>query len=138
MLRGMTLAEKQAEWTGRYALIPDAQERLSTIIARRSRLEPLREGERVDANLVPGCVSRVWLAGGVAEGRLRLRVDAEAALVRGLAGFVAEFFDGEPAAEVRGFSFTLLEDLRLTRQLSPTRAQGMQSVVRRIQALAGA
>lgn len=133
----MTLAEKQAEWSERYALIPDAQERLSTIIARRSRLEPLREGERTEAHLVPGCVSRVWLAGGIdGQGRLRLRVDAEAALVRGLAGFVAEFFDGEPAADVGGFSFALLDDLRLTRQLTPTRAQGMQHVVRRIQALA--
>lgn len=132
----MTLPEKQAAWREKYLLIPDAQDRLATIVSRKSRLEPLRENERCDAHLVPGCVSRVWLAVEVAEGRLRVRVDGEAALVKGLAGFLGEFFDGAPAQEAATFEPTLLEDLGIQRMLSPTRLQGLQKVAARIRALA--
>jgi len=107
----MNLPEKQAVWREKYLLIPDAQDRLATIVSRKSRLEPLREDERNDRYLVPGCVSRVWLAVDVVEGRLRVRVDGEAALVKGLAGFLGEFFEGVPAQEAAAFETTLLEDL---------------------------
>lgn len=132
----MNLPEKQAAWREKYLLIPDAQDRLAAIVSRKSRLEPLRENERCDDHLVPGCVSRVWLVAEVVEGRLRVRVDGEAALVKGLAVFLGEFFDGVPALEAAGFETTLLEDLGIQRMLSPTRAQGLQKVAARIRALA--
>ncbi len=112
------------------------QERLAAIVSRRSRLEPLREGERIEANLVPGCVSRVWLAGEVVEGMLRLRLDAEAGMVRGLAAFLAEFYEGARAEEAAEFTPTLLDDLGIGRMLSPTRLHGLGKVGERIRALA--
>jgi len=134
----VTLLEKQAAWREKYLLIPDAQDRLAAIVNRKSRLEPLREDERGDGNLVPGCISRVWLAVDVVEERLRVRVDGEAAVVKGLAGFLGEFFDGASAAEAVGFEPALLEDLGIQRMLSPTRAQGLRKVVARIRELAAA
>ncbi|HEY8899904.1 MAG TPA: SufE family protein [Chthoniobacterales bacterium] len=132
---GVTLAEKQTAWTEKYRLVPDPQERLAAIVGRKSRLEPLTDAERIDANLVPGCVSRVWLAGEVAGGALRLRLDAEAGIVRGLAAFLAEFYDGAEAAEAAHFQPTLLEDLGIARVLSPTRLHGLGKVCERIRAL---
>lgn len=134
----MNLAEKQAAWVERYGLIADPQERLAAIVGRRSALEPLRAEERRDEFLVPGCVSRVWLGGEVRDGVLRLRVDAEAALVRGLAAWLAEFYDGAIAVEAAAFETTLLTELGLARSLTPTRAHGLGRVVARIRALAGA
>lgn len=134
----MTLAEKQTAWCEKYRLVPDPQERLAAIVGRRSRLEPLRGEERIDANLVPGCVSRVWLAGGIDAGVLRLRLDAEAGVVRGLAAFLAELYDGARAEEAAGFAPTLLEELGIARSLSPTRRHGLGKVCERIRALAAA
>jgi cysteine desulfuration protein SufE len=131
----VTLIEKQAAWRERYLLIPDAQDRLSAIVSRKSKLEPLRADERIDANLVPGCVSRVWLSVDGTDGRIHVRTDGEAALVKGLAAFLGEFYDGARPEEVGAFELTLLEDLGIQRLLSPTRAQGLRQVAARIRAL---
>lgn len=134
----MDLSAKQADWVERYRLIADPQERLAAIVGRKSRLEPLRAEERAEEFLVPGCVSRVWLAGEAVNGALRLRVDAEAALVRGLAAWLAEFYDGAPAGEAAVFETTLLDELALARLLTPTRANGLRHIVGRIRGLAAA
>jgi len=65
-----------------------------------------------------------------------VRVDGDAAFVKGLAGFFGEFFGGAAAEEVAACEPTLLEDLGIQRMLSPTRAQGLRKVVARIRELA--
>lgn len=132
----MTLEQKQSDVCARFSVIPDPQERLAAIVNRRSRIPAVTEAERVEANLVPGCVSRVWLVGGRREGRLWLRLSAEAALVGGLAGFVAELFDGSEPAEAAGFQCTILDDLGIGQLLTPTRRQGLDRIVERIRAIA--
>lgn len=132
----VTLEEKQSDVCARFLVIPDPQERLAAIVNRRSRIAAVAEGERVEANLVPGCVSRVWLVGGRSEGRLWLRLSAEAAVVGGLAGFVAELFEGSDPTEVEAFQCTILDDLGIGRLLTPTRRQGLDRIVERIRAIA--
>jgi cysteine desulfuration protein SufE len=132
----VTLTEKQAVWRERFGFLPGPQERLAEIAGRRSRLAPLAVEERTEENLVPGCVSRVWLAGGVVDGVLRVRVDAEAGIVRGLAAWLAELYDGAEAEDAAAFSPTLLEDLGLAAMLSPTRLNGLGKVCERLRTLA--
>jgi cysteine desulfuration protein SufE len=133
----VTLEERQDAWREKLNLLPDPQERLSALVNRRARLEPLRADERNDGFLVPGCVSRVWLAGEVAGGRLRLRVDAEAGIVKGLANFLCELCDGVTIEDAAKFQPTLLEEVGIARMLTPTRLNGLHQVARRIRKLAG-
>lgn len=134
----MTLDQKQAAIRERFAVISDPQERLSAIVNRRSRLAAVAESERTAANLVPGCVSRVWLVGGRRDDRLWLELSAEGAVVGGLAAFVAELFDGSDPAEAAAFECTLLEELGVERLLTPTRRHGLKKVGDRIRAIARA
>jgi cysteine desulfuration protein SufE len=132
----VTLEERHAAWREKLNLLPDPQERLSALVSRRSRLEPLRAEERNEHFLVPGCVSRVWLAGEVAEGRLRLRVEAEAGIVKGLANFLCELCDGVAPEDAAKFQPTLLEEIGIARMLTPTRLNGLHHVARRIRKIA--
>lgn len=132
----MTLEERQAAWREKLNLLPDPQERLSALVSRRSRLEPLRAEERTEDFLVPGCVSRVWLSGEILEGRLRLRIDAEAGIVKGLANFLCELCDGVASEDAAKFQPTLLEEIGIARMLTPTRLNGLHQVARRIRKLA--
>ncbi len=134
----MTLAEREHRIATRYAVIPDAHERLSAIVSAGNRMPPLREGERVDEHLVPGCQSQVWIAGGVEDGLLHVRADAVSPMVKGLVALLVEAFDGLPASALEGAAFTLPERLGLTRTLSPTRLHGLAQVERRLRALASA
>lgn len=126
----MTLAEKQQELIERYGLIEDVQERLAAVTSFGRKLPAWTEEERTDERLVRGCSSRVWLAGEISDGRCVFRLDADSGLVKGLAGFLCEIYQGATAAEVAQFEPSLLETLHLTDQLSPTRRNGLQAVRR--------
>lgn len=131
-MKGMTLAERQQQLISRYALIEDPQERLAAVVERARKLAPLAEEERCDANRVPGCTSRVWLLGAIEEGRCRFRLDADSTLVKGLAALLCEACDGGDAAEIAAGGADVLEALRLTDHLSPTRRHGLAQVARTI------
>lgn len=119
-------------------LIEDAQERLALVVDRaRSRLAPDRH-EHTEENRVRGCVSTVWLACAVQDGRCSFRSDAESPLVRGIVALLCELYDGGTPAEVVATEPALIEQLGLTRTLSPTRLNGLRSVRARIREFAAA
>jgi cysteine desulfuration protein SufE len=124
----MRPSETQAALVARFGVIEDLQERLTAIVSRARKLPPLPTDERVDAHRVLGCTSRVWLIGELRDGRCHFRIDADSALVKGLAAFVCEVYQGAAPAEVAEFEPTVLEDLRLAGQITPTRLHGLHQV----------
>jgi cysteine desulfuration protein SufE len=129
-------AQKQAELLSRFSVIEDLQERLAAVVSRAKKLPALAETEREERYRVQGCTSRVWLIGEVRDGACFFRIDADSSLVKGLAALVCEIYQGAPAADVATHEPTLLEDLRLADQLSPTRRHGLAQVRRAIREFA--
>jgi cysteine desulfuration protein SufE len=123
-------AERQETIRRTLGAIDDPQERLAVAISWKTGMQPLKAGERVEANLVRGCVSRVWLAAEIQEGRCRFRVDADSPLVRGLAGLLCGIYDGATPREVITEEPVVLEELEILRNLSPTRRNGLAAVRR--------
>lgn len=120
----------------RLSVIEDLQERLAAVVSRAKKLPALAEDERDDRHRVQGCASGVWLVGEVRDGACFFRLDADSSLVKGLAALVCEIYQGAPAADVAAHEPTLLEDLRLADQLSPTRRHGLAQVRRAIREFA--
>ena len=114
----------------------DWEERYRHLIDLGRALAPLGEAERVDANKVRGCASQVWLVGGRGEdGRLDLRGDSDAHIVRGLVAVVLRLASGKRPEDVAGFPFEgAIERLGLKGALSAQRANGLASMVARIRA----
>lgn len=134
----MSLLEKQRTLIERYRLIEDAHERLAAITSRGKKWPPVIEHERTDAALVPGCSSRVWLAGEMVEGVCRFRMDADSPLVKGLAALLCELYDGAPPTEVAAVEPEIATALGLERMLSPTRLNGLAAIRQSIRAFAEA
>jgi cysteine desulfuration protein SufE len=122
------LADKLHRLIDDLSVVEDPQERLATIVDRAKRIPPLPADERVEANRVRACVSVVWLVGELRAGHCHFRCDAESPVVRGLAICVCEFFSGAPVAEVATSTIEPLDALGLTRNLSPTRRNGLAAV----------
>jgi cysteine desulfuration protein SufE len=119
-----------------FSIIDDPHERLGAIVA--SCAGPgIPVTERSDDDLVPGCVSRVWLIAEVENGRLRLRWEADSPLVKSLAGLVCRVYEGSDPGQAAAHETQILSGLRLDRQLSPTRLHGLEMTGRRIRSLAG-
>ncbi|HWL53133.1 MAG TPA: SufE family protein [Chthoniobacteraceae bacterium] len=121
-------AERQAALIEWYGIIPDPQERLAAVIARKTKLPEVPEAERTPENLVQGCQSRVWITGRLEEGRCRLAMSAESAMVRGLVAVLCEVYDDATPEAVAAFEPELLEKLGISRNLTPTRLNGMAAV----------
>ena len=134
----MFLPEKLQQLVDDLAILEDPQERLGAIVDRAKRRAPLPPEERNEANRVRGCVSVVWLVGEVREGRCYFRSDAESPVVRGLVACVCDFFSDAPVSEVAASTLEPLDALGVTRNLSPTRRNGLAAVRKAIAAFAQA
>lgn len=132
----VTLADKQRQLIEDYGIIPDPQERLAAVVDAVRRRPPLSADERNDANRVRGCVSQAWVVGETRDGVCQFRADADSPLVRGLLGLLCDLYSGASPAEVAATEPTLIEELDLARNLSPTRLNGLRSVRAKIREFA--
>jgi len=124
----MTLAEKQAALIEDLTLIENAQERLAALASYTGGVH-LPEPERADDQLVPGCVSRVWLHTALgAEGRARLRCAADSPMVAGLVALLCHLYDDTPPAEIAAVETDLWRAAGFEKMLSPTRLNGLASM----------
>lgn len=115
------------------------EQRARLLMQWGDRLQPLADAERNDANLVVGCESKVWLVGERRDDQWHFRGTSEARLLRGLLAVLLARVDGLEARELQRVDVSeWFSQLGLSRQLSPSRANGMNAVLGRIRALASA
>jgi cysteine desulfuration protein SufE len=119
-----------------FSFLDEWEERYRYIIDLGAELEPYPEEFRDDVHKVPGCVSQVWLhverdAGD--DPVLRFRGDSDAHIVRGLVAIVLALYSGRRASEIVGIDAeATLRALGLDEHLTPQRANGLRSMVKRI------
>lgn len=112
-------------------------DRYKYIIDLGKELPPMDAEEHIDANLIRGCQSKVWLSSESREGRLYFNVDSDAFIVKGLLAIVMAAYNGKTPAEIRAFDIQgFFASIDLMRHLSTTRGSGLQAMVARIQAIA--
>lgn len=131
-----TIAEQQQRLHEELSIIEDPQERLTIIVERVRHRPALPAAERIDKNRVPGCISAVWLIGEPQNGHLHLRFDADSPMVKGLVSLIVDIAHEAAPADAATAEITLIEDLGLHRNLTPTRQNGLAAVRTRIQQIA--
>lgn len=134
----MTLAAKQLQFIERFRVFEDPRERLAAIVDRARRSPALSAAERTPLTRVAGCLSPVWVVAEFTGERCRFHADAESPVVRGLVTLLCELFSGATPADIVDFDVALLDELGLTRHLSPTRRHGLANVVAHIRTFARA
>lgn len=127
----MDLVSKQAGLIEDLNLITDPHERLAVVASRASQAG-LEEADKIDSNRVAGCISRVWLAGGLKEGRCIFHCDADSPMVKGLVALLCDLYSGHLPAEVIAVEPEVWAKCGFERLLSPTRLNGLQAVRERI------
>lgn len=131
-----SILDKQSAMVTEFAAFPTWEERYARLIVMAKSLEPLTDGERIEANRVRGCASQVWLVHHLDSGRIHLRADSDAILVRGLVGLLLHVYSGHTPREILGAPPDFLEDMGLNANLSPNRANGLASLAARIRQIA--
>ena len=121
------------------AFFDDWEERYKYIIDLGKDLPVLDEALRTQERLVKGCQSNVWIDVRSAGDLLSFAVDSDAHIVRGLLALVMAAYNEKTAQQITAFDIDgYFQSLDLERHLSPTRGNGLKSIVARIQAIASA
>jgi len=140
----MSASARQDLLVEEYGLIDDPRERFQIIVETAGGgSTPLPESERTEQNLVPGCVSKVWLAlrpqGG---GTVEVLIESESPALAGIAALFCRVYSGSNPAEILATEPNFIERLGIDRFLTPTRARGLrrlrEMLVERVSELAEA
>lgn len=115
------------------------EDRYRYIIDLGKKLPEMPEAYKTDANFVHGCQSQVWIHGDYdsANRCIDLLVESDAHIVRGLAAMVMAAYNHRSPQEILDFDIdSYFEQTQLIQHLSPTRGNGLKSMVKKIQTLA--
>lgn len=109
------------------------EQRARLLMQWGDRLEPLSEAERTERNQVAGCESRLWLLAEQQEDRWHFRGTSEARLLRGLLAVLLVRVNGLDTKQLQQVDVAQwFDQLGLSRQLSPSRSNGMNAVLARM------
>jgi cysteine desulfuration protein SufE len=138
MSQAATIAEEQRLIAEDFELFDDWREKIEYVLDLGRALSSLRDQERIDANKVRGCQSQVWMVAELDEatGRMAIRADSDAFIVRGLIALLLRLYADRPPEEILANPPMVFEQIGLGAHLSPTRANGLHAMIKRIRQLA--
>ncbi|WP_341959613.1 SufE family protein [Pseudomonas sp. RC10] len=114
------------------------EQRARLLMQWGERLPLLADNEKTDERLVDGCESKVWLLGEVIDGHWQFRAASDARLIRGLVALLLARVNGLSAVELQHVDLNdWFNHLGLSRQLSPSRSNGLNAVLQKMRQLAG-
>lgn len=114
------------------------EQRARLLMQWGDRLPALSDADKVEANRVHGCESQVWLIGSLTDGHWQFAASSDARLIRGLVALLLVRVNGLSASELRAVDLPeWFSQLGLSRQLSPSRSNGLNAVLQRMNELAG-
>ena len=124
-----SLQEIQAEVVEDFSMYDEWLDKYEYLIDLGRRLEPFPEELKTDDRLIKGCQSRVWLDTREEDGRLYFRADSDAIITKGIISLLIGVYSGRTAAEIAADDFSFVDRLGLRENLSPTRANGLASMI---------
>ncbi|MCR9131245.1 MAG: SufE family protein [bacterium] len=128
----MTINDIQQRIIKEFSLFQDWTDKYKHIIKLGSKLEPLPEEDHKDENLVKGCQSQVWLTAQLDEDRVVFKADSDAAITKGLVALMIRVYSGQTPDEIIAHNPDFLKQIGLAEHLSPTRANGLASMVKQM------
>lgn len=132
----MTLEEKQQEIIEEFAVFEDWMEKYEYIIELGKELPLIDPAKKTDDRLIEGCQSKVWLDAFLEDNHLHLRADSDAIITKGIIGLLIRVLDNETPENIATADLHFIREIGLAEHLSPTRANGLLSMVKKIKLLA--
>ena len=115
-----------------------SEQRARLLMQFGDRLPPLNDADKCEANRVHGCESQMWLVGELQDGHWQFSAASDARMIRGLVALLLARVNGLSAAELQQIDLPdWFNQLGLSRQLSPSRSNGLNAVLKRMNELAG-
>jgi cysteine desulfuration protein SufE len=133
-----SLEEAKVAVVEQFSLFDEWLDKYEYLIELGKNLEAFPVEHKTDEHLIEGCQSRVWLDTELRDGRLYFRADSDAIITKGIISLLIGVYSGRRPEEIASDDFSFVEAIGLRENLSPTRANGLSSMIARIRAEAKA
>ena len=128
----MTLQEKKQQVIEDFSLYDEWLDKYEYLIELGKALEPFPEEKKTEDRLIKGCQSRVWLDSELRNGRLYFQADSDAIITKGIISLLISVYSGRTPEEIAADDFGFVAEIGLKENLSPTRANGLVSMIETI------
>jgi cysteine desulfuration protein SufE len=126
------ILETQQQIIQEFESLSDWTERYKHIIKQGRNLDPLNEEHKIEENLVRGCQSQVWLHTRLEDGKVIFEADSDAAITKGLVALMVRFYSVQSPDDIIATSPTFIKKIGMQEHLSPTRSNGLASMVKQM------
>ena len=133
-----TIQEIQAGIVEDFAVLTDWMDKYEYLIELGKEMPVIDEKDKTEDKLIRGCQSRVWLSCREEGGRLYFAADSDAIITKGIISLLLKVYDGQTPADILAADESFIEQIGLKENLSPTRANGLVSMIATIKACAAA
>ena len=128
----MTIKEIQEEIIDEFSMFDDWMERYEYIIELGKSLPIIEEENKLDENLIKGCQSKVWLYSELDNDIIKFSADSDAILTKGIVALLLRVYSNQKPVDILGATTDFIDEIGLKEHLSPTRANGLVSMVKYI------
>jgi cysteine desulfurase csdAE len=128
----MSIKEKQQELIDDFAFLSDWEQKYEYIIDLGKGLKGLPEEKKKEDILIKGCQSQVWLDAELRDGKIFFLADSDGILPKGIISLLVGVYSGHTAEEILAADFDFISKIGLQEFLSPSRANGLASMIKQI------
>ena len=128
----MTIKEIQEEIIDEFSMFDDWMQRYEYIIDLGKSLAIIDEENKLDNNLINGCQSKVWLHSDFKDDKIYFTADSDAILTKGIVALLLRVFDDQQPKDILNADMDFINEIGLKEHLSPTRANGLVSMIKQI------
>ncbi len=131
-----TLEEAKQAVIDDFSMYDEWLDKYEYLIELGKNLGPFPEASKTEDNIIKGCQSRVWLDYKVKDGRIYFSADSDAIITKGIISLLISVYSGRTPQEITHDDFGFINEIGLKENLSPTRANGLVSMIDTIKAVA--
>ena len=128
----MNLKEIQEEIIDEFEMFDDWMERYEYIIEMGKSLDIIDSSKKTEDNLINGCQSKVWLQADYNDDKILFTADSDAILTKGIIALLLRVYSNQTPKDILDFEPFFIDEIGLKEHLSPTRANGLVSMVKQL------
>jgi cysteine desulfuration protein SufE len=127
-----TIKKIQAEIIEDFGMFDDWMQKYEYLIDLGNELAPIKEQYKTEDNLIKGCQSRVWLHAEHTQGKIIFTADSDAIMTKGIVAILINVLSNQAPKDIATAKLDFINEIGLKDQLSPTRANGLVSMIKKM------
>ncbi len=128
----MTIQEIQEEIVDEFSMFDDWMQRYEYMIELGKSLPLIEEKYKTDDNIIKGCQSKVWVHAKMEDDKVHFTADSDAIITKGIIAILIRVFSGQHPTAIIGADTNFIDEIGLKEHLSPTRANGLVSMIKQL------